>query len=337
MNIPIGLIIKPLTYPLVTWLTNKVAQESTSSIKDIVCTAQGNIVEFRNFIGLEYRELDSLYDERTSIECSLRLLDDSEKVDKKTKKFLEDRMLEVESEFDDRIVDFEDKAIPMLCEFINDIEGDMLAYFEGREHGLPRLSLKMILHADTKTEDIFVEDIFRGNSKFEQHYWTKEFSVKENTAFSFLIADASQDKYLCNDIPKEIAKHQYKNSRINIEKAKRYSQGMKYDWKPIRAVFGKQPDEKWLKVWNKAGTSVLDKRSFYKSTLVVPIGFNGNQKLSRTVKLDLGAGQGSLPKGFLCLDHVYTNYFRDSDVKLAYIVADMFSILWQEYISFGDV
>ena len=340
MYFPIGMAVKPVTYPIVSWITDNVALKLTKSIKNIICTAQGNIVEFRHFIRTKDRELNSIYDETMNNDCALRILGTSVKSDKdkKAKKFLEDREEELSLLLKETSIVFEAEAIPLLGGFIKEIEKDMLSYFEGREYILPRLSVKMILGSDPETGDILVEDIFRGNGDHEKHYWEKRFSVEENTAFSYLVSDNTQDKYLCNNIPEHILKDNYKNARIDLDKARKYSQPRKYKWRPIRAFVGKSFDKKWIEVWKKSEKDIiLDEKSCYKSTLVVPISFNGNNKLSHTVKLALGAGEGTLPKGFLCLDHHYTDYFRDGDVELAYIVADMFSILWQEYLSFNDV
>jgi len=342
MGLPpgIGILFRVITYPVVSWITNNVAFKATDSIKDIVCLAQGRIVDFRYFCEKKYQELDRYKEELNHLECSLKILGDNPKQPKllTAKENHEIRYDEVVAEIENLMNAFEEEAIPMLSSFFHELEQEVLKYFKGREFFVPRMTVKMIFDVN-KEGNVLVEDIFRGNGKYENHYWDKLYLAKDNTAFDTLISNATKKEYLCSNIPEYIQLGRYVNSRISNSEALKYKESFEYKWKPVRILFGRDYDLNWMKVWKKKNDKiVLDPDSCYKSTLVVPIGFSGNTNLSSEVKSYLGVtDQTSLPQGFLCFDHVYSNYFIEADKKLAYIVADLFSILWQEYLSFNDV
>ncbi len=333
MGLPpgIGILFRVLTYPIVSRVTDNISYKTTAAIKEIVCNAQGRIVEFRFFCNSITLRIKRILDEISSIKCKLKIIGDNpSKKNLLLKEELEKDYASKIKELENIISDFDYQAISRIGSFFNElIELSQKMYFNDREYFLPRITAKMII----KVEDgnVILEDTFRGLGEHEKHYWRKTYPAQDNSAFDFLINNSVLKVYRCNNIPKDAKEGKYLNPRIDIKKVKKYSQTWKYKWKPLRAIFGLKDDENWIKVWDDSLSSP-PASSCYKSTLVVPIGFNGNTNLSQEVKEYLGVDQPSLPQGFLCFDHVYTNYFNKADEKLAYIMADLFSVLWEIYL-----
>lgn len=203
----------------------------------------------------------------------------------------------------------------------------------------PRICLKL-LRKKSGANFIYTRlryDRYRNDEKeFERDPYEPEYPLNQHSIFYHI---QQYDGFVVkNDIPKAIETESYKNGRIESTAAKRYYQ-MRLKGEVDGDVL---VDDAWLNCWNTPPGDLRSRnpRWCYKSTMVVPVTLEGHIKketISRDFiesfreKLSLKrGGKGGLLFGFVCIDHVATGYFRensdDSDVSMAYVVADLISL-----------
>lgn len=180
------------------------------------------------------------------------------------------------------------------------------SYFDDRSEEKPRICIKG--NINTHYSDMVIT-VFRDS----ESSYISDYEISENTGFSEI---AKTGKYfLCNNLPKLAASGKYSNPRINIDLVKKNS----------RSLSRRTPSlDEWKKYW-KDYESIKDDRSFYKSTLIVPMTL-WNNELSEEFKKKINVKDiGRTIFGFLCIDHVKEDYFKEADVRVGYVFADLIS------------
>jgi hypothetical protein len=176
----------------------------------------------------------------------------------------------------------------------------------------------------------------------ESHnYLNNEYTLDANSAFENIVypqyCDQSQDQgikrncYFCSNIPLEVKKGHYKNARINSnEVVNHYSTNWAGN---LRFWLSKSGDRSWQRCWKKIPTPQGEYpppiSSCYKSTLVIPLSLPANKGwLSQDFKeqFKIEQAQNHCFFGFLCLDHQNIGYFKDEDIDISYIFADILSL-----------
>jgi len=191
-------------------------------------------------------------------------------------------------------------------------------YFEGRSHHPPRLCVKL------SSKDTIVDPSIRDNCIYQ----TPPCPVADNTGFKRV--DLSGKWYLCNNIPSQAQVGDYKNPRIDDNRARNYRPPTLVG---IRSkLFKSYVDKKWHDCWmdlnNGDGRGTRPPiEACYKSTLIVPMTLIG-ARLSRHFKdrFHIQEFHEKAIFGFLCMDHQHSEYFDDDDVKAGYIFADILSL-----------
>lgn len=175
--------------------------------------------------------------------------------------------------------------------------------FEGRDKIQPRICIKGYFKTEKEGQIITV---FRDRVASD-HHKTPEGS---NTGFDYVVENGTY--YLCNDLPKAAFQGRYINPRLNVKKIENKTNR----W----AGLGRQ---NWDLYW-------LDqtKDSHYKSTLIIPMTFWNNHFESNFIRaLDVFPNSKRTIFGFLCLDHVRSNFFNEElDVSVGYMYADFISM-----------
>jgi glycosyltransferase involved in cell wall biosynthesis len=190
-------------------------------------------------------------------------------------------------------------------------------HFADRHDVAPRLCVKLHRRDDQ------IEVLFRDREESEEY--TTQHRLGQNTAFASIIEDGRY--YLCNDIPSAAADGKYLNTRLDIEKVRGWV-----------SDDGSQSGVAWKHLWSGPGQG--DGRAFYKSTLVVPMTYFGDLRpdFVEMVRRRPGVG-GRYIHGYVCADHVSTNFFEDPlDVDVLYVVADAISTyvsVWQAFTRFS--
>ncbi|MBK6627136.1 MAG: hypothetical protein IPK70_00035 [Flavobacteriales bacterium] len=137
---------------------------------------------------------------------------------------------------------------------------------------------------------------YKSNTRIENN--TGHLRIKETGTF-----------FLENDIPTAAARGEYKNPRLDPEKAKEFVEGR------IR---------RWKDCWDANGEG---DSAYYRSTLIVPLTLWNNQlspEFKSMVKNFENVDRAIF--GYLCFDHVDTNYFTEQDAKVGYMYADLLSV-----------
>jgi len=179
-----------------------------------------------------------------------------------------------------------------------------------------------------------MQSIRRNSDTFD--YFT-EYPVSANTGFNHVYT--TSEPYLCNDIPKAVSLGKYKNPRLNDIDAREY-------YKEFESS-GKHDDYKWALSWNdliydddtKNKIPENEKRppqeACYMSTMIIPMTLLNNEGLSDEFREHFhiprppgGTSKSRAIWGFLCFDHVDTDYFVEKlDIPVGYIFADMLSLI----------
>ncbi len=180
------------------------------------------------------------------------------------------------------------------------------SYFSERSKIKPRICLKG--NFNTHHSDIVIT-VFRDS----QVSYQSDYDISENTGFDEV---ANHGKYyLCNNIPKAVAVGAYKNPRIDILKIKKTKDISGRD---------KHLQENWKTYW-KDSQAIEDDRAFYKSTLIIPMTL-WNSELSDEFRKKIKIKNiGRTIFGFLCIDHIEEDYFKDADIRTGYVFADLIS------------
>lgn len=195
-------------------------------------------------------------------------------------------------------------------------------HFGGRSKFEPRFCVKVPCEPDCTTLD----DLYRSSSA-KMHRVT----ASDNTAFNF-IRDVGRS-FISNDILAQIFSAKgYRNPRLDSDAVKSNYQKLAAGRKRFHSYYRKDlPDHQWQGQWkDPTGTPAADHLSCYKSTLVVPMTLI-NANLSDDFKEfmfedDAATRYAKLTFGFLCWDHINTDFFQDHDEHFAYIAADILSL-----------
>jgi hypothetical protein len=176
---------------------------------------------------------------------------------------------------------------------------------------IPRMCIKATTTTNnTKyTVDVFREDGCKSNLRYK---------VPDNKGFSSVEKDGRY--YHCENIPNAIKKGEYFNPRLNIPLAKKYK-------KNVFSSLLNKFDSNWAECWSDYAKEKGNEIACYKSTLIIPITLMNNPQSDKFIKGTAVGGSKDARSiyGFLCFDHVETDYFTEDDVNIGYIIADLLS------------
>jgi hypothetical protein len=203
-------------------------------------------------------------------------------------------------------------------------------YYEHRSSQCkPRFAVKTIFN-----ERVF--DLFRDRGQIT---WPP-FPVEKNTAFASILENGTY--FLCNDIPTSTKQDSYHNMRLNRDCASHYKPSRRFKIFP----HGPCRDPNWEKCWDTEKKERPVPETCYKSTLVIPIALiNTSTTAEFRQAFNIGASTERSVFGFLCFDHVNTDFFNQgTDIDIGYVFADMLSlyiitrmILMSHSITFKEV
>jgi hypothetical protein len=183
----------------------------------------------------------------------------------------------------------------------------------------PRACIKVISESNSITT------LYRYPEEFETGWET--ISGDDNTGFRRLLD--GKDYFLCNNIPQYVRDRKYVNSRIDIDKVDLYFERKK-DTSDVEHSY----DKDWIDCWKNIANTNQRTKTYYKSTLVVPITIE-TASLSKDFIDSLKIQeQEKAILGFLCLDHPSVDFFlAEKDVYLCKIFADMLSLFLVQQIN----
>lgn len=202
------------------------------------------------------------------------------------------------------------------------------SYFRGRHDKQPRICIKGHYR---KGDTYHIVQLIRE----KRVNYPSDYPLKQNSGFLFVTTHGRFFK--CDDIPKSIVTDEYRNARIDDALARAY-----YEHKTAASAQSRDNhsfhfDESWIKCWvpphSDRDLSQIDPLSCYKSTIIIPMTL-WNNKLASSFLMRLHRKQHSDSPtkaktifGYLCFDHVETNYFNDdTDIDIGYIFADILSL-----------
>lgn len=218
-----------------------------------------------------------------------------------------------------------DELIGYLNEKIGDVFstsfGLIQHFFSARHIKSPRICLKANFDPKEKLViGLFREQIVGYNS---------DCSVNENKGFHYIKENGRY--YLCQNIPKEAQRGEYYNPRLIKEAVDNYQplSRIKRYFKTKNDFF---LDENWVNCWRRIETGdgqpvKAHYRSCYKSTLIIPLTLWNNKLNPKFIEKFNIADVNRTIFGYLCFDHIETNYFNPVfDVDVGYIFADILSL-----------
>lgn len=184
---------------------------------------------------------------------------------------------------------------------------------------LPRITVKVIAGDNVTT-------IFSSSSK-NIFQFSK---INKNTGFDEIV-NKSKPFFIENDIPDRVKKRTYLNPRLNQNKIEKF----------------KNDKIKWKDCWENLSNDNT-KIDYYSSTMIIPMSIKGNDEDKENEgffnhyfkKIDQYKDSRSI-WGFLCFDHVNTDYFLNKQnnelyTDIGYIIADSLSlylIFFYNYVS----
>lgn len=179
-----------------------------------------------------------------------------------------------------------------------------------------------------------VSDIFRNG---RNTYGAMVYPIANNTGFKEV--SESGLPFICNNIPEYSANKLYYNPRLKQEKVKIYYK--KYGPGNNEPDF---IDPNWIKCWKplvpKKGEIVPPRPDeCYKSTLIIPMTFLGNQlesgfKKHFNINRDI---PGKAIYGYLCFDNKLYDFFNeDIDINFGIIMADILSLYMVINLTYAD-
>ena len=216
-----------------------------------------------------------------------------------------------------------------LIEYLNEKIGDVVStsfdliqhLFSARHIKAPRSCLK----ANFDPKEKLVIGLFR-----EQKVgYNSNCSVNKNKGFHYIKENGRY--YLCQNLPKEAQKGEYYNPRLIKEAVDNYQplSRIKRYFKTKDNIF---IDENWVNCWRRIETGDGQPvkphyRSCYKSTLIIPLTLWNNKLNNKFITKFNIANVNRTIFGYLCFDHIETNYFNPVfDVDAGYIFADILSL-----------
>lgn len=194
----------------------------------------------------------------------------------------------------------------------------------------PRVCMKLFANEE-------VIDAYRKPDDSPEGYG--RIKIDANTGFRKIYKGARA--FVENDIPRAARdKSPYLNSRLSIvQNWADYKPPGRYARFKMSRLEKKHCDDKWRACWKDGHSLDRNYKSFYKSTLIVPMTVRaqiGNFSPDAESKLESNTSD-KLLYGFICIDHVRDHFFsrkpiKDSlsnsrDVNIAIIFADLMTIL----------
>jgi hypothetical protein len=162
-------------------------------------------------------------------------------------------------------------------------------------------------------------DVWRHNGKREN----APFHYKENSGFQYVVENGCP--YHCPDIPKAVVNGDYRNTRIDRDKAAKSKSLLGRRWLNL----SRDPtDNAWEVCWQPYDPGHVDPFSCYKSTMIFPMRLDHASMSRRLVEiLGLDIRDQVTKFGFLCLDHRHTKFFNEtSDIQVGSIFANLLSL-----------
>ena len=193
------------------------------------------------------------------------------------------------------------------------------SYFSRRSVGIPRVCVKGNFKTDNSQTviSIFRDRPVEYNSDTRIEMNSGFFSIKQNGRF-----------FVENNLPEAVLKRHYVNPRLNVQKIRDDAKG------------GKSLNEisaEWDRYWYDYQPERKGDRSFYKSTLIIPLTLWNNDLSPEFKKLIRIENIERFIFGFLCFDHRDENYFdMEADVNVGYIFADILSVYVFNRMAYTD-
>ena len=297
-SIDISLVKNEISLPGKLFLKKK---ESwlTGLLRKLVCEHQGFIIEHIYWAAEIHKEL------RLAIES-----ENKEKIKRKLEQL--------------------DNDLPAIFQNSWRISVDLMKNYFAITHKseiLPRMCIKATI---TRNKEQYIVDVFREDGGFSD----LTYKVSENTGFKTVHDDGQY--YKCNNIPVAVKEGRYINPRLNLGLAKRYKFGTKLKIRNI--LFKKRYDESWAECWLDYKKEKENWTSCYKSTIIIPMTLINNHQSSRFIQNTMvGVSKDARSiYGFLCFDHVETDYFNDNDINVGYILADLLSFYMINNLNFTE-
>jgi hypothetical protein len=196
-------------------------------------------------------------------------------------------------------------------------------YFSRRGGVAPRICLKgnFRMNDSESVISIFRDAAVDYNSNTD---------IRNNTAFFSIWLKGRY--YLENNLPAATLKGEYKNPRLDTDMIRK-----EFDEDRSSAS---RLNRSWDSFW-KDYRPTEDRRSFYRSTLVVPLTI-GSGDLTEAFEDTLARKIGSQKPerailGFLCLDNYEAGYFdEERDVQVAHSIADILSVYVFNRVMYTD-
>ena len=181
-------------------------------------------------------------------------------------------------------------------------------YFTKRSKHKPRICIKANYSGQ-------IIELFRN----EHVDYIAEYPVDTNSGFQFVHQNGTY--FICNNIPEDAKTNKYNNPRLDNNKVKNYSISL------LKKFTSTGYDSAWVSCWNHSDSAKPSSYSSYKSTLIIPMTLWNNDLSDIYRKLTNIENIERTIFGFLCFDHIDTNFFnKDTDIDIGYIFADLLSL-----------
>ncbi|WP_320174484.1 hypothetical protein [Maridesulfovibrio sp.] len=200
-----------------------------------------------------------------------------------------------------------------FAEAVNENFSHLAGFYKNRANEEPRICLKSTY--DNQIVDLFRNDATTYNTKYE---------CSSNTGFEYVKKNGTY--YFCNDIPEKAQKGLYINPRLDSAKIHQYS-GLQKKGPTKLTIIKTNIDNEWINCWKNSSNESRDGiKSCYKSTIIIPLTLKNSSMSDIFLDLTNLDHEGRTIYGFLCFDHINTDYFCIDDIDLGYIFADLISL-----------
>ncbi len=273
----------------------------SNALKDFVCLNQGELIQYMFLAGELHKELKTALNNKDV---------KKKKIKRKNRRLID----HLESKFADAVT-------------FSFLEIEKMLGYRSSSSELPRVCLKVNQGPDGKV----IVPTFR---KVQVSY-DSSCKVKENSGFLYVKKNGRY--FFCNDIPKAAKSGEYVNPRLISDKVDSYKIKKKTSHRRSSYI-----DKKWVACWNSGSKNSHPKseqyyRDCYKSTLIIPLTLRNNNLSKRFIKKINMKNVERTIFGYLCFDHIETNYFDEMfDVNAGYIFADILSLYLLTYIVYID-
>jgi hypothetical protein len=261
----------------------------SKNIRDYMCLHQGSLIEYIFLAGEHHKELKKEFGKEERVLSSI---------------------VQKHNELLDHLNESFKEAVIRSFDEIQKMHA-------GKHLKAPRICLKA--NYDSGEDKIIV--LFRE----KRVKYISDCNVTENTGFQFIKENGVY--YLCQNIPEKAGKGEYYNPRLNNKNVIKYMRKLRSN----PSSFINQDDfkdDEWSKCWHSNGQKVAQHyRNCYKSTLIIPLTLWNNKLGSKFLAKFNMKNVDRTIFGYLCLDHINTDYFDDVfDVDTGYIYADILSL-----------